>query len=470
MTDAAAPRQARGWPLFAISLLILLLAGFLVLRLMKRDNGPLLVKESPPKLQPATGARGPEPAADPEWTQKLSELRGAIQSKRWDEAAAAFEAARKLRPDAPELTGTEEAIAEGRKREEAARVEAARNSEQRRKMERAWALLKEQVEKYRTQNLWDAAIAALKGIARDYPDILHDTDYERQLRQVGGYQEESDHYFRRDLAECQKLLTAESYGPALLMAESALKYYPERKDEVRKLEARIRDLQIQKTMVRIPSTPCWIGSDSWPEEKPLRRVKLPDFLIDRYLVTNEDFAAFVAATDRPAPLHWPGGKPQKGRERHPVVFVTWDDAAAYAQWAGKRLPTAEEWEVAARGPDKREFPWGTSVGEKEEAYPCNCLEYWQVHKSLSPGTTPVDAKEFDRGESAFGVFGMGGNVWEWTSSAAPAKGSKPPPEFRILKGGSFMTPQKAARCAKVYAEDPRLPHPDVGFRCARDVN
>jgi formylglycine-generating enzyme required for sulfatase activity len=64
---------------------------------------------------------------------------------------------------------------------------------------------------------------------------------------------------------------------------------------------------------------------------------------------------------------------------------------------------------------------------------------------------------------------MGGNVWEWTSTAVPRKGGKEGPEFRILKGGSFMTPKDAVRCANVYAEDPRLGHPDVGFRCARDV-
>jgi formylglycine-generating enzyme required for sulfatase activity len=73
--------------------------------------------------------------------------------------------------------------------------------------------------------------------------------------------------------------------------------------------------------------------------------------------------------------------------------------------------------------------------------------------------------------SPFGAYGMVGNVWQWTATAAPvpADSTKPPAEFRVLKGGSFMTPQRALRCANLYAEDPRLPHPDVGFRCARDV-
>ena len=159
----------------------------------------------------------------------------------------------------------------------------------------------------------------------------------------------------------------------------------------------------------------------------------------------------------------------QNRERHPVTFVTWADAGEFAKWAGKRLPSAEEWEVAARGPDKREFPWGDAFQEREDQYFANCLEHWQLNKSLVPGTTPVDQKEFEAGVSPFGVHGMSGNVWEWTSTAAPSSGANPPPEFRILKGGSFMTPQKALRCANVLADDPRLPHPDVGFRCARDL-
>jgi len=291
------------------------------------------------------------------------------------------------------------------------------------------------------------------------------------LEQVLSRQKEADALFKRDLSEAQKHFAEGRYAQAIATAENALRYYSERKALVREFQERARELQVEKSMVRIPSTACWIGSEDRDEEKPLRQVKLPAFLIDKYEVTNEDYYAFTAATGYPPPAVWGARKPPKNRERHPVSFVTWEDAVEYAKWAGKRLPTAEEWEVAARGPDKREFPWGNLYQEKEEQFFANSLEYWQFNKNQAPGTTPVDQKEFEGGVSAFGVYGMSGNVWEWTSTAAPVppKATSPPREFRILKGGSFMTPQKALRSANVYADDPRLPHPDVGFRCARDV-
>lgn len=483
MQDPAAPAKAKGWPLLAITLLVLLLAGFLFLRWRKREDAPGIVKEPPPvagtpEVKPpdpskpvaVTPEKPPVPPtpADTEFDQKLKDYKKAVEAKQWDDAAAALAAAAKLKPGAPELKGAEEAIAEGRKKEEAERAELAQKAEQKRAMERAWAVVKEKIEKDRAADLWDAAIGSLDAFARENPDILRDEGYQRTSRDIRGFQAESDKYFKKDMAEAQKHFDAGRLGQAISTAEGALKYYPERTAAVRQFQDKLRELQFAKTMVRIPSTPCWIGSDDHADEKPLRQVKLAAFLIDKYEVTNEDYAGFCSATNREPPVHWMGRRVvPKGRERHPVVMVTWDDAAAYAKWAGKRLPTAEEWEIAARGPDKREFPWGSVFQEKEDKFSANCLEYWQYNKSAAPGTTPVE--DFENGESLFGVAGMGGNVWEWTSTAAPAAGAKPPPEFRLLKGGSFMTPQRALRCANIYAEDPRLPHPDVGFRCVRDV-
>jgi formylglycine-generating enzyme required for sulfatase activity len=478
MTDPAATRSAKGWPLFAIALLIVLLSGFLYLRWRKREDGPAVVKDpvpiartpdpAPAPVQPPTPTP-PVPTPEKGFDLRLAELKKAVEEKRWEGATAALEAAKALRPGDPALPPYETAIAEGKKKDAAEQLEAARKMELRQKQELAWGAVKEKVEKARTEDLWDAALAALDGFAKEFPGAERDSDYERTRKQIQALQEESDKLFKRDLAEALKHFAEGRYAQAISTAESALKYYPERKQQVREFQDRAREVMFEKSMVRIPSTACWIGSEERADEKPLRQVKLPPFLIDKYEVSNEDYYAFVTATSYAAPPVWGGRKPPKNRERHPVVFITWDDANAYAKWAGKRLPTAEEWEVAARGPDKREFPWGGAFQEKEDIFNANCLEHWQLHKSQAPGTTPVDFKDFDSGVSAFGVYGMSGNVWEWTSTSAPATGSAPPPEFRVLKGGSFMTPQKALRCANVLADDPRLPHPDVGFRCARDV-
>jgi len=476
MNDPAAARKPKGWPLFAIALLVALLAGFLFLRWRKREDAPAVVKAPAParaeiskKPGPAEPPVAPAPPAEEAFAGKLAEIRKAVGAKNWDEAAAALEAAKKLRPADPSLPPLEKEIAEGKSREEAEQAEAVKAAELKKAQERAWAAQKEKIETCRGANLWDEGLALLEGIAKQYPGIVRNTEYELLRDKIAGFQKECDGLFKQDLSEAQKLFADGKYAQAIAKAESALTYYPERKPQVREFQDRARDLQMERSMVRIPSTACWIGSDERDDEKPLRQVKLPPFLIDKYLVTNEDYAAFTAASGWPPPPHWGGCKPPKTRERHPVTFVTWEDATQFAKWAGKRLPTAEEWEVAARGPDKREFPWGNAFQEKEDQYFANCLEHWQLNKSLVPGTTAVDQKEFESGVSTFGVHGMSGNVWEWTATATPAQGAKPPPEFRVLKGGSFMTPQKALRCANILSDDPRLAHPDVGFRCARDV-
>ncbi len=481
MNDPAAPRKPKGWPLLAISLLVVLLAGFLVLKWRRKDEGPAIVKEAPVSTKPVepppsvSPSVTPEPApnvskpGDAEFEQHVKALRKALEDKNWDDAAAALGAAKKLRADDAQLKGLEEQLAEGRKKDDLARAEVAKAEETRRKRDLAWAVEKERIEKEeRGKDLWDAAMKSLDKFKQDYPDIERDQNYISTVDQVKSRQAEADALFKKDFKTAQDHLAAGRFAQAFGTAEGALLFYPERKPVVRAFQEGVREAQMEKSMVRIPETTCWVGSDKVEDEKPLRQLKLPAFLIDKYEVSNEDYYAFTASTGHPVPVYWlPARKPPKGLERHPIFMVTWDDAAAYAKWAGKRLPTAEEWEVAARGIDKREFPWGDDFLLKDDKYACNCLEYWQVNKNENPGTRPVES--FEHGVSAFGVYNMGGNVWEWTATAAPATGAKPPPEFRILKGGSFMTPAKAIRCANVYAEDPRLSHPDVGFRCVRDV-
>jgi hypothetical protein len=147
--------------------------------------------------------------------------------------------------------------------------------------------------------------------------------------------------------------------------------------------------------------------------------------LDAFPVTNADFKAFLDATDyAPADprnflAHWVVGNIPAGLENHPVVYVCLDDARAYAAWAGKRLPSEEEWQLAAQGADKRLWPWRGS-----ELDPARC-------NHASSGTTPVDA--FPEGRTSEGLWDLSGNVWEMTESERIDGHTR----YQILKGGSW---------------------------------
>jgi hypothetical protein len=151
------------------------------------------------------------------------------------------------------------------------------------------------------------------------------------------------------------------------------------------------------------------------------------FFIGRAPVTNSEYVRFVAATNHEPPKHWRGGTPPQEMANHPVVYVSWHDAVAYAEWAGGRLPSQEEWEKAARGSDGRAYPWGDDFDPGR----CNTKE------GGAGTTTPVD-RYSPQGDSPYGATGMAGNVWEWTASEQG--------DVRVLRGGSFDA-QSLARCA-----------------------
>ncbi|MBM4113013.1 MAG: formylglycine-generating enzyme family protein [Phycisphaerae bacterium] len=308
-------------------------------------------------------------------------------------------------------------------------------------------------------------------------------------------------------------------------------------------------------MVWIPGGEFTMGTDSpnaYPQERPAHRVRVDGFWIDATEVTNEQFKAFVEATgfvtmaekapdweqlkqqvppETPKPpdellvagsvvfrapsrvtnlddvSQWwswvPGanwrhpegpGSDLEGRWNHPVVHIAWPDAVAYAQWAGKRLPTEAEWEFAGRGGlDGKEFGWG------DEAHPDgkHMANIWQgrfpIDNAKADGfsaTAPV--KSFPA--NAFGAYDMMGNVWEWCADwydaaaypeaaskgvchnprgpAASSDASRPHAQQRVIRGGSFLCADNYCRNYRPSARrgedwDTGMSH--LGFRCVKDA-
>ncbi|NUR01399.1 MAG: SUMF1/EgtB/PvdO family nonheme iron enzyme [Streptomyces sp.] len=171
------------------------------------------------------------------------------------------------------------------------------------------------------------------------------------------------------------------------------------------------------------------------------------FLIDVYPTTNADYQRFVRATRHRAPQHWPGGRCPDSIHDHPVVWVTWNDAAAYAAWAGKTLPASAQWEKAARGARGRIYPWG----DAPTAAKCN------VQDSGIGRTTPVT--RYQSGVSEYGVFDLCGNVWEWCATETE-------PGRYELKGSAFTSPFTRAAPSLLNDADDTMFDNDTGFRCA----
>lgn len=134
-------------------------------------------------------------------------------------------------------------------------------------------------------------------------------------------------------------------------------------------------------------------------------VWLPAFYVDVFPTTNADYARFVAATGHRSPEHWEKiGHPSDVLFDHPVVFVTWRDAVAYAAWAAKALPSSQQWEKVARGTRGDVYPWGSQLT------PAKC----NVREGDIRSTTPVN--RYHSGVSPYGVYDMCGNTWEWCSN------------------------------------------------------
>jgi formylglycine-generating enzyme len=302
----------------------------------------------------------------------------------------------------------------------------------------------------------------------------------------------------------------------------------------------------QADMVRVPGGLFRMGSDiHYKEERPARDVRVDGFWIERHAVTNASFAKFVTETgyvtlaERPLDLaiypdalpelavpgalvfrmtdgpvdtsdvrHWwhyvpdarwdrpeGPGSDLNGRQDHPVVHVAFEDAEAYAAWAGRTLPTEAEWEFAARGGlDGAEFVWGNEMtpGGTHRANTWQGPFPWRNFETDGwAGTAPVGSYE----PNGYGLFGMAGNVWEWTTDwygvthdtntaksccvptnprGATADGSYDPllPRARIprkvVKGGSFLCAPNYCRRYRPAARQPQMVDSamsHIGFRC-----
>lgn len=199
-----------------------------------------------------------------------------------------------------------------------------------------------------------------------------------------------------------------------------------------------------KLMTLIEEGTFFLGADN----KPLW---LPAFYMDIFPTTNADYARFVAATGRRSPEHWEKqGRPPSGLSDHPVVFVTWRDAAVYATWAAKALPSCQQWEKAARGTRGDIYPWGGQLTPTK----CN------VRESGIRSTTPVN--RYHSGVSPYGVYDLCGNTWEWCSTETE-------PGCYELKGSAFTSSFFRATPSTFNDASADMFDDDIGFRCVTPV-
>lgn len=215
-------------------------------------------------------------------------------------------------------------------------------------------------------------------------------------------------------------------------------------------------------MIAIPGSEFVMGREDGNDfEKPAHSINVESFLIDKSEVTNEQYSQFVRQTRHQPPSHWPKGQYQIGKATLPVVNVSWYDAKDYCEWAGKRLPTEEEWEFAARGKDGRLYPYG---GNQWKPRFSNAKEVGLEE--------PQPVGSYPDGASPFGVFDMAGNAAEWTASdykpypnspASPQEGNK------VIRGGGFRVPAKEQTATDRFFDRPNVMYDFIGFRCAKSV-
>ncbi len=230
----------------------------------------------------------------------------------------------------------------------------------------------------------------------------------------------------------------------------------------------------EENMVQVDGGEFMMGSNTQLfDEKPVHKVTLSPFKMDRYEVTYKEFQAFlienpewrkgsveIDLADLDYLQDWDGMDYPSEKEKHPVVFISWYAAKAYAEWAGKKLPTEEQWEYAARGGQQgMDYPWGNEF----RSYLA------QFHRSDIEGTVRVGSYTIN----AFGLNDMAGNAREWTADGyelyQESEASDPLPNinnhWKVVRGGSWKSNIDKLKVSTREKVPPNRSLADLGFRC-----
>ena len=248
------------------------------------------------------------------------------------------------------------------------------------------------------------------------------------------------------LAKSKKYKKSKPKKPVIKRVKRDMQYYTALKDNM--------------SMVLIPADEVSIGSNfESVNERPVHKVYIEAFYIDEHEVTLQQFRIFVEETGYNLPSQVKSDRFNSPKQ--PIVGVSYEDAEAYAKWAGKRLPTEEEWEKAARGGlVGLKYPYSNSITPKQACYDLN---------PVNDG--PFDVKSY--GANDFKLYDLSGNVAEWTSSIPePYPGGKLKEEFgedyRIIRGGSWKDLKSALTVSKREIKGKKWKSNNVGFRCVMD--